>query len=561
MSIAEQTLYNSYTPNGVTTVFAYGFALFREDDLIVELDGVVLGSGFSVSGVGTRSGGSVTFTTAPTGTMLVIKLAPVMDRDTDYQEVGDLLASTINRDFDRLWQAIQHVRHEYDVAIKLPFETAIAQEITDTAADRANKIVGFDGSGNASAMAPVDFGLATVTAFAETLLDDANAAAARTTLGTAWAAQTQEGVRYGTGGSAPAYTLTPTPAIVAYAAGQRFTAVAHAAGTEGSNTLNVSGLGAKSIKQYDASGNKRDGIVQSGQIVIAEYDGTDFVILNPLPAAPISFVRQTVQSGPASSGAPSFLPSTATGLSITSQNISTTNPLIVAAASGFGAGADRIGKSTANLTWPGLTNSTTNYLYVDVASDGSLTAGSTVSAPVYKYSGAPSINIGVNTFDVTLMKMHAGNSTEAPVVWRVFVGEVVTSGGDVTSSIAYAYNGVTSSAEISIVASAAVTIDHKIGTLLYDPVTVLVCKTAEAGYVAGDEVDISNYVSVAAGGAVGSAAGYGWSGSKTPTQHTIQITSSAVSTGIRVPSRSVAGTVAQITYANWRLRTYYKRRF
>ena len=39
--------------------------------------------------------------------MLLRKL--VIKRDTDYQDNGDLLADTINADFDRLWLAMQQI--------------------------------------------------------------------------------------------------------------------------------------------------------------------------------------------------------------------------------------------------------------------------------------------------------------------------------------------------------------------------------------------------------------------------------------------------------------------
>ncbi len=81
-------------------------------------------------------------------------------------------------------------------------------------------------------------------------------------------------------GAAPTFTLTPAPAITAYSAGQRYRVKFHASGTTGSNTLNISGIGAKSLKQYDAAGAKVAGIAVSGQIADIEYDGADLVILD-----------------------------------------------------------------------------------------------------------------------------------------------------------------------------------------------------------------------------------------------------------------------------------------
>jgi hypothetical protein len=552
MAIAEQTLYNSYTPNGVTTVFAYGFALFRESDLLVELDGVAVSSGFSVSGVGGTSGGSVTFTTAPTGTTLVIKLDPAMNRTTDYSTNGDLLAATINDDLDRLWSAIQYLKAEYNVAIKLPFETATAQEITEDAADRAGNLVGFDGSGNVALLAVTDANLTSATAFGLSLLDDANAAAGRTTLATPGAAQTQEGVRFTATGTAPAYVLTPSPAIVAYAEGQRFTVEAHSDGTIGSNTLNVSGLGAKSLKQYDDAGNKRSGVVKNGQIAVVEYDGTDFVILNPLPVFPVTSVRQTVQSGPTSSGLPDMLPATAVGLSITSNSFAST-PLVVSAAQGFGHGSDRIGTNSSTLTWSGLADNTTNYLYVTVNSDGTLTTGSInlVShvAPVFTYTATASTNSGTHTFDITKMTMYVGNGSAAPAAWRVFIGEAVTSGGAVTATYEYAYNGLHYTSGNSFSSGGSNTINHNIGAP--NKTTLVLVDTdasGDAGYVQNQEIQIGH-------------SSYYWATLATDASNPRRATKIQWTNTSMYAHLVPGGTPTGITIAEWRYNAITKRDF
>lgn len=106
--------------------------------------------------------------------------------------------------------------------------------------------------------------------------------------------QAQSYTGFTTSGTAPAFTLTPSPAIAAYAANQRFRVAFHAAGTTGSNTLNVSGLGVKSLKQYDSTGAKVAGVVAAGLFDV-EYDGTDFVILDPLPSPGSTTQKGVVQ--------------------------------------------------------------------------------------------------------------------------------------------------------------------------------------------------------------------------------------------------------------------------
>lgn len=79
------------------------------------------------------------------------------------------------------------------------------------------------------------------------------------------------------------HDITPTPSIAAYAANQRFQ-VTFSQASNGSDALRVSNIGYKAIKQYNSLGIKSVATFSSGQKADLVYDGTDFVILNPLPA-------------------------------------------------------------------------------------------------------------------------------------------------------------------------------------------------------------------------------------------------------------------------------------
>lgn len=96
--------------------------------------------------------------------------------------------------------------------------------------------------------------------------------------------QVQTYTAFTTAGAAPTFTLTASPVIAAYAAGQRFRVKFGAAGN-GADTLNVNALGAKSLKQYDRTGAKVAAVITANQLADVEYDGVDFVILDPLPSA------------------------------------------------------------------------------------------------------------------------------------------------------------------------------------------------------------------------------------------------------------------------------------
>lgn len=87
---------------------------------------------------------------------------------------------------------------------------------------------------------------------------------------------------YGTtGGTADTYTLTLTPAVTAYTAGQTFVVKINTGDTNtGASTLNVNGLGAKGI--FTTSGvAMKAGQLGAGSIYLMTYDGTQFRVSDP----------------------------------------------------------------------------------------------------------------------------------------------------------------------------------------------------------------------------------------------------------------------------------------
>lgn len=82
-------------------------------------------------------------------------------------------------------------------------------------------------------------------------------------------------------GAANAYVITPSPAITAYTAGQIFSFKATNANTT-TSTLNVNGLGVKTINKLGGATALVSGDIAAGMIVVVEYDGTNFVMLNPV---------------------------------------------------------------------------------------------------------------------------------------------------------------------------------------------------------------------------------------------------------------------------------------
>ncbi|ASN71197.1 putative tail fiber protein, partial [uncultured Caudovirales phage] len=110
-----------YTGNGVTTIYTIPFLLLAASDLDVFIDGAEVVSGFVITGAGNPTS-TITFTTAPADqSAILLTLNIPFERLNDYQENGDFLSSTVNRDFDRIWQALKQLLRFSGRALSLGF--------------------------------------------------------------------------------------------------------------------------------------------------------------------------------------------------------------------------------------------------------------------------------------------------------------------------------------------------------------------------------------------------------------------------------------------------------
>ena len=159
MTVSVQTPISSYTGNGVTTAFSFGYYVGASGDLVVMVDGVVqtLTTHYSLTGIGSGSGGTCTFVTAPaSGASVVLYRDTDLLRDTDYQDNGDLLAAILDADFDRIWLALQEVVTGAKTSprnVRAPVGESL-NELPEASA-RAGKVLSFNAStGQPEAVAP-----------------------------------------------------------------------------------------------------------------------------------------------------------------------------------------------------------------------------------------------------------------------------------------------------------------------------------------------------------------------------------------------------------------------
>ncbi len=162
MTVSSTTVKNSYSGNGSTTEFAYGYKIFADTDLQVIIrvnsTGVEtvksLTTHYTVAGAGDASGGSITFTSgnipASGETVVIIREVP-QTQAIDYIANDPFPAESHEEGLDRATMTTQQVQEELDRSIKLSrTNTMTSTEFTVGATDRANKILAFDSSGEIS---------------------------------------------------------------------------------------------------------------------------------------------------------------------------------------------------------------------------------------------------------------------------------------------------------------------------------------------------------------------------------------------------------------------------
>jgi hypothetical protein len=556
-SIADSNRYALYQPTSSTQTFAVPFPVFGDgSDIAVYLNGQVAtgwtfssASGLALSTIALPiTDGQVTLASAISSGKLEI-----FGLWRPRQPALNTSSSISRREYQQdLGQVVAYCREAW---------ATILNTFPLSKSSRANSFLGFDANGNpvaassvttttvpvSAAMQPVIaaatypaalslMGFATwfqgligatsastfwtavggVTTFGQSLMGAANAAAALTTLGVSSFMQTVLPV-------ANAAAALTTLGLTAF--GQSLVGAANAAAAL--TTLGLSSLAQSVVAQSTAGAWK-----------------------NLLGYAPAK--RQTVVAGPVTaSGLPAFLPATGAGLAVTSIGIAAATPLVVSAANGGASGGanDLVGIATANLTWSGLTASATNYLYVTVNAAGALTPGSTTLPPIYQQGGTPSSVNNQFTFNIGQMQGFLGNGTSSAQAFAVFVGEAVTSPTAVTSTVAYAYNGVAITAPIAVPAvSTQTSLAHNLGVgpVGYEALVRLVCATADHGYAVGAEIDF-NLVGQTGGTIAAIDA------------HNVSLSTEATISFSAAPYAGGAATA--LTTASWNVRLYARRIF
>lgn len=158
-----------------------------------------------------------------------------------------------------------------------------------------------------------------------------------------------------TSASATTYTCTTTPSIGALTTGDTFIFTAINQSNSGSSTLNVDGIGAKTIKKWQNAANLIAGDLQTSGAALVTYDGTNFDLTTVGNTPTTGTVTNVATSSPITGGAITSTGTIACATCVTSAGSLTANLPVIGAGGQASAVGTRTGNTTQFASWTGAT--------------------------------------------------------------------------------------------------------------------------------------------------------------------------------------------------------------
>ena len=161
MTISTTIIKNSYSGDGSQDTFAYSFQISTTADMQVIIRSAVGGetiktltTHYTVTGAGTASGGNVVFESGhiPTATETVIlRRSTAFTQALDLVENDPFTADSVESAFDKNLALIQELQEQANRSLKISrTNTMTSTEFTNSATDRASKVLAFDADGELS---------------------------------------------------------------------------------------------------------------------------------------------------------------------------------------------------------------------------------------------------------------------------------------------------------------------------------------------------------------------------------------------------------------------------
>ena len=109
MTVDSSSNRKDYDPDGLVAIFAYDFRVDDADDMVVYEDGAVVVGGYTVSGIGVKEGGDVTFDVAPLASVEVLSLRREvpLTQETAYPTLGPFPSESHEAALDKLTMIAQ----------------------------------------------------------------------------------------------------------------------------------------------------------------------------------------------------------------------------------------------------------------------------------------------------------------------------------------------------------------------------------------------------------------------------------------------------------------------
>lgn len=161
MTVTSEVARVDYVGNGSLATYSFTFPILHEDELAVYRGGVLLTRGvdYSVALNAVTRLGTITLTAGNLATGLALALVANADltQEVNFEASNVYRSSVVGRAIDRLLMQVRQVNEKVRHALRLPMAENI-DAVLSSAIARANKLVGFDASGNPSLVDQVSGG-------------------------------------------------------------------------------------------------------------------------------------------------------------------------------------------------------------------------------------------------------------------------------------------------------------------------------------------------------------------------------------------------------------------
>lgn len=268
--------------NGATTLFSFNFLIpISGDELVIYTDALgnqttLTNTQYTLTGFGVPAGGTVLYPIsgspiAPGTSLTIARILPLI-QTTSISNQGAFYPNAVEAGLDYSMMAIQQISQQQAQGVFAPIVDTITLNPLPAAAQRANQLLGFDGTGQPIAAQPS-------SALVSTVMQPVVSAGSIATAVAALGIPVFVGVGT-TSGSANAQVMAATvPGTYALTVGNKLTFIPAFTNTS-AMTLQVGLLPVKNVFKRAIAGPiaLAGGEVVAGQITNVIYDGTQYIL-------------------------------------------------------------------------------------------------------------------------------------------------------------------------------------------------------------------------------------------------------------------------------------------